>query len=441
MRRRFALLLSAALAAILCPPPPDAAADGPSAPAAGGASGTAPPEPAPRPLTQADFDALYELGSQLFEDYAPDQIKEHYQFLTKDEWHAFTAGLQRSLATGSLEELAALESEAGRTLAGLRLMPEFSDYADWLAKRLDLIESARHALSQPPSRPRPPPLLVRPHAAPLPPAKTPAPAAAHAPAPAHAAPALAEGGGPPPPLPFTIRPHPLHPLPPTHPLPPLHPLPPPHPLHPALSPHPLHPTLAAHPLHPPVPYYDIWLTRLRDRPAPHNSVQLIPLLKVIFNAERIPAELVWLAEVESSFNTDALSPAGARGLFQLMPATAKALGLRTWPFDERTQPGKSARAAAQLLRRLHARFDSWPLALAAYNAGEGRVAAALKKTPGASVFADIAEKLPAETRLYVPKVLATITVRENVPLSRFASAALPAGPGTGHPLMLASFFP
>jgi membrane-bound lytic murein transglycosylase D len=385
MRRRFTTLLSAALAAICCPLLPDAAADKSPAPAAA-ASGTAPPKPAPRPLTQADFDALYELGSRLFEDYAPDQIKEHYRFLTEDEWNAFTAGLQRSLSSGSFEELATLEPEAGRTLAGLRLMPEFSDYADWLAERLDLIESARQALNRPPSPPRPPPLLARPPAPKPqpPPAKTPAPA-------------LAEGGWRPP---FAMRP-------------------------PAA----------------PVPYYDLWLERLRDRAAPPAAAQLIPLLKVIFNAEKIPAEFVWLAEVESSFNTDARSPVGARGLFQLMPATARAFGLRTWPFDERTQPGKSARAAAQLLRRLHGRFDSWPLALAAYNAGEGRVAAALKKTPGATSFADIAEKLPAETRLYVPKVLATITVREKVPLSRFAPAVLPASPNIVHPPPLASFSP
>jgi membrane-bound lytic murein transglycosylase D len=98
-------------------------------------------------------------------------------------------------------------------------------------------------------------------------------------------------------------------------------------------------------------------------------------------------------------------------LFQLMPATARAFGLRTFPFDERTQPGKNARAAAQLLRVLHERFDSWPLALAAFNAGEGRIAVAQKKA-NSTAYADIVELLPAETRMYVPKVLATLAVRE-----------------------------
>jgi membrane-bound lytic murein transglycosylase D len=93
-----------------------------------------------------------------------------------------------------------------------------------------------------------------------------------------------------------------------------------------------------------------------------------------------------------------------------MPETAKSLGLQTFLPDERTHPEKSARAAAQYLRRLHGRFGDWPLALAAYNAGEGRVSRTLAKQ-NAKTFAEIADNLPAETRMYVPKVLATIEVR------------------------------
>jgi membrane-bound lytic murein transglycosylase D len=140
---------------------------------------------------------------------------------------------------------------------------------------------------------------------------------------------------------------------------------------------------------------------------------LVPRLKDIFRSEGVPPEWVWIAEVESSMNPKARSPVGARGLFQFMPATAERFGMRvSWP-DERTDPEKSARAAAHYLTLLYKRFDSWPLAIAAYNAGEGRVGRALNAT-GTSSFAAVAPHLPAETRLYVPKVMATVAARESI---------------------------
>lgn len=162
-----------------------------------------------------------------------------------------------------------------------------------------------------------------------------------------------------------------------------------------------------------IPLYDLWVERVRERPRPVRADEFLPELKKIFAAEGLPEDLAWIAETESMFNPRAKSPAGAFGLYQLMPVTAKAQGLSLFPFDERGDPEKSARAAATLLRRLHGMFDSWPLALAAYNAGEGRVRNTLKKS-GATTFAGIADALPTETRLYVPKVLATLAVREGV---------------------------
>ncbi len=159
-----------------------------------------------------------------------------------------------------------------------------------------------------------------------------------------------------------------------------------------------------------IPYYALWQQRLADRPMPPRAAALLPALRTAFAAEGVTPDLAWLAEVESSFNPAATSPAGARGLFQLMPDTAQALGLSTWLPDERTQPAPSARAAARLLRRLHGKFGDWPLALAAYNAGEGRVRRLLEKR-AARTYAEIAPVLPAETRLYVPKVLATVARR------------------------------
>jgi membrane-bound lytic murein transglycosylase D len=72
---------------------------------------------------------------------------------------------------------------------------------------------------------------------------------------------------------------------------------------------------------------------------------------------------------------------------------------------------RSARAAARYLGALHGQFGDWPLALAAYNAGEGRVRRAMRRSGGNS-FGSIAGALPSETQMYVPKVLATIAVRE-----------------------------
>ena len=140
-------------------------------------------------------------------------------------------------------------------------------------------------------------------------------------------------------------------------------------------------------------------------------------LKPFFVAERIPEELVWLAEVESSFQPGARSPVGAVGLFQLMPPTAKSLGLSLRPDDERLQPEKSAGAAAKYLRYLYGRFKDWPLALAAYNAGEGRVLGLMEKRK-AGTFDQIATRLPAETQMYVPKMNATLLRREGTTLDK-----------------------
>lgn len=154
----------------------------------------------------------------------------------------------------------------------------------------------------------------------------------------------------------------------------------------------------------------VWTRQLEKRPLPPRAQAFLPKIQPIFAAEKVPAPLVWLAEVESSFDPDAKSPAGAAGLFQLMKPTAKSLGLSTWLPDERLHPEKSARAAARYLRHLHARFGDWRLALAAYNVGENRVAGLLKKSR-AHTYDAIASRLPAETQLFVPKCEATILKR------------------------------
>ena len=164
----------------------------------------------------------------------------------------------------------------------------------------------------------------------------------------------------------------------------------------------------------------VWSTQLKTRPLPPPAAATAPQLKKIFTSEGVPAELVWIAEVESSFDPKARSPAGAAGLFQLMPVTARNLGLSSWPRDERLHPEKSARAAAKYLRRLHTRFGDWPLALAAYNAGETRVDTLLSRAK-TRTFESIASRLPAETQMYVPKVEATVLKREGRSLSELRS--------------------
>jgi membrane-bound lytic murein transglycosylase D len=159
-----------------------------------------------------------------------------------------------------------------------------------------------------------------------------------------------------------------------------------------------------------IPHYDLWISRMRQRPAPAFAARYVPGLKPIFTQAGTPGELVWLAEVESSFRSDARSPVGAHGLFQFMPGTATDMGLSLRPFDERADPRKSAQAAARYLRQLRTQFGSWSLALAAYNAGPGRVGRLLKSQRATS-YAAIASALPSETRMYVPKVMATIAVR------------------------------
>jgi membrane-bound lytic murein transglycosylase D len=168
---------------------------------------------------------------------------------------------------------------------------------------------------------------------------------------------------------------------------------------------------------------EIWIKKLTDRPCPKEAKSYITRLKPVFAAQKVPSELVWIAEVESSFDPRARSPAGAAGLFQLMPATAKRYGLKRWPFDQRLQPEDSARAAARYLGYLHDRFKDWRLALAAYDAGEGAVQKLLERHK-ARTYDAIATHLPAETQMYVPKVEATLLRREGVRLSQLA---LPRG--------------
>jgi hypothetical protein len=171
---------------------------------------------------------------------------------------------------------------------------------------------------------------------------------------------------------------------------------------------------------PPQKERELWVKKVSIVPWPALANEYVPELKPVFTAQKIPPELVWVAEVESAFDRRALSPAGAAGLFQLMPATAKRFGLSLWPRDQRYQPEPSATASARYLKYLHDRFKDWRLALAAYNSGEGTVQKLLDRYKADSYDA-IAGHLPAETQMYVPRIEAVLLQREGANLEQLST--------------------
>ncbi|MBN1605355.1 MAG: transglycosylase SLT domain-containing protein, partial [Polyangiaceae bacterium] len=130
----------------------------------------------------------------------------------------------------------------------------------------------------------------------------------------------------------------------------------------------------------------------------------------------LPTDLVWLSLIESGHNPTIRSPAGAAGLWQFMPDTAKIYGLTVdrW-VDERLDPKRSTEAAIALLSDLHQRFGNWELAMAAYNMGHGGLLRAIRKYNSNDFWelSRLEAGLPWETTLYVPKVLAIAIVMNN----------------------------
>jgi membrane-bound lytic murein transglycosylase D len=169
-----------------------------------------------------------------------------------------------------------------------------------------------------------------------------------------------------------------------------------------------------------------WQAQVSGQAAPRGASTWVPRLKPVLREAGAPPELVWLAEIESSFDPTARSPAGAVGMFQLMGPTARSLGLKLEPRDERLVPESNARAAGKYLRSLHGQFKEWRLALAAYNAGPGRVSDLLKRRRATS-FDAIAPSLPAETQMYVPKFEAVLKRREGLTLAALKLPARPRG--------------
>ncbi len=122
----------------------------------------------------------------------------------------------------------------------------------------------------------------------------------------------------------------------------------------------------------------------------------------------MPMEIALLPMIESAFNPVALSPSAASGIWQFIPSTGRLYGLKqdAW-YDGRRDFTAATRAALDYLGKLYLDFGDWQLALAAYNCGEGCVARAIQKNVALGLPTDYASlPLPAETRHYVPKLLA-----------------------------------
>jgi membrane-bound lytic murein transglycosylase D len=166
-------------------------------------------------------------------------------------------------------------------------------------------------------------------------------------------------------------------------------------------------------------WIDFWTGRSRDYFERYleRMGQYGPMVDRKLELREMPASLRYLPIVESGYHHGVTSRAGATGLWQLMPPTARGLGLMVdGVVDDRRDPVEATRAALDYLTELHDRFDSWLLALAAYNAGPGRVGGILQRyapdssVPGDERFLRIRPHLPAETREFVPRFLAAATL-------------------------------
>ena len=179
-----------------------------------------------------------------------------------------------------------------------------------------------------------------------------------------------------------------------------------------------------------------------------RSELYMPFVEQVFRERALPVELSCLAFVESGFNPNAVSRAGAGGMWQFMPFTGKKYGLSQdrW-LDERRDPYKATHAAADYLTRLYEFFNGdWHLAIAAYNAGEGKIGRALAGTDSKTFFEicdknemlDEKARLKEETQQYLPRFLAFVKIMRNLEALGFerpdpnkslqlASVAIPAG--------------
>jgi membrane-bound lytic murein transglycosylase D len=166
-----------------------------------------------------------------------------------------------------------------------------------------------------------------------------------------------------------------------------------------------------------IAWVDFFTNRHRDKflPGLIRSGLYLPMIQRIFEEQGLPKDLAYMAHVESAYKVNAFSRAKAKGIFQFIAGTGRRYGLRidNW-VDERSDPEKATRAAAAYLKDLYAMFGDWYLALAAYNAGEGKIQRTLERT-GQTDFWSLTSKrvLRNETVNYVPAILAATLISKD----------------------------
>lgn len=145
------------------------------------------------------------------------------------------------------------------------------------------------------------------------------------------------------------------------------------------------------------------------------------MMRSILEGHGLPPEIIYICMIESGFSPDAVSRAGAVGPWQFMPDAGRVYGLRhdDW-VDERRDPVKATHAAAKLLKDLHRRFGTWPLAFAAYNAGPGAIIGPIRRN-GTNDFWRLVElgAIPRGAAWYASRAMAAMVVGHNIELYEF----------------------
>ena len=132
-----------------------------------------------------------------------------------------------------------------------------------------------------------------------------------------------------------------------------------------------------------------------------------PMIEDVFDSYGLPAELKYMAVIESALNPNAVSRVGATGLWQFMYSTGRFYGLTiNSVVDERRDPLKSTHAAAKYIKDLYNIYNDWILVIAAYNCGPGNVNKAIRRSGNKKDYWEIFYRLPRETRGYIPQYIA-----------------------------------